>query len=125
MGVALQIRRYGAWLVDQTKTVRWSCTKLVALVGSLIVLATFLVLLALPQIDYAPDADSDDKLFSTPLLIFALVAGFASFATGVIGNIAADRCMKWRERRAPTIAEFFGNHQLTRLVGQSLAMLVR
>ena len=44
---------------------------------------------------------------------------------GVIGNIATERYLEWESERLPSVKTFFRNHDLTKLVGQSLGMVLR
>jgi hypothetical protein len=55
------------------------------------------------------------------LALFAVLA----IGTAVLGNAAYERFHAWETARLPSVREFFHNHDLARLVGQSLGMSLR
>jgi uncharacterized protein len=53
--------------------------------------------------------------------LFAVLA----IGTAILGNAAYERFRAWELERLPTVREFFHNHDLARLVGQSIGMTLR
>lgn len=95
---------------------RWCCTKLLLLAG--------LVCLALFICASAMDAKDLPAWIANGKFNFAVI-GLIGFIAGVLGNVAADRYLKWEALRLPSVKQFFQNHDLTKLVGQSLGMVLR
>jgi tetratricopeptide (TPR) repeat protein len=93
------------------------CLTTVLWVLGLGVMLLFIALTAL-------DADAYNEWVTDPRLKYTLI-GLTGFITGVFGNIAADRYLNWEALRLPSVREFFDNHHLTTLVGQSLGMILR
>lgn len=54
-----------------------------------------------------------------------LIFGIGALIFGVVGNVTADKYLKWRQERLPSLKTFFSNHDLTKLVGQALGMILR
>lgn len=96
--------------------VQWCCTKLLALGG---------LLLALVIIGLSGAEKNDLPAWLTNANLTFLLFGSGMFAAGVLGNVVADRYLKWESSRLPAVKDFFHNHHLTELVGQSLGMVLR
>ncbi|MGR9116278.1 MAG: hypothetical protein ACU85E_10970 [Gammaproteobacteria bacterium] len=62
--------------------------------------------------------------FKNPHLA-GLAVDVVGLIAGVIGNIATERYLEWESERLPSVKTFFRNHDLTKLVGQSLGMVLR
>ena len=105
----------GCFYARLPAAVRWCFTKLLKLVGILVALLAFGITSA--------DRDSLPWLQRTNFILVAI--GVLGFLLGVFGNIVADRFLKWESKRLPPVKDFFQNHHLAQLVGQSLGMLLR
>jgi len=55
----------------------------------------------------------------------ALLFAVLSVVNAIIGNWAYQHFVDWQNQRVPAVGEFFRNHHLTRLVGQSIGMVIR
>ena len=95
---------------------RWCCTKLLALGG---------LLLALVVIGLSAADESDLSRWPLNANLKFVVIGLVIFAAGFLNSVVADRYLKWESSRLPAVKDFFHNHHLTELVGQSLGMVLR
>jgi tetratricopeptide (TPR) repeat protein len=99
---------------------RWSrlCLQaLAAALGTGLALAVF-ALLATGEAEFRPFGQDWRWLSLTCFAALNLVAA-------VLGNRAYDAYRTWEDARLPSAGEFFRNHALTRLVGQSIGMTLR
>jgi len=96
---------------------RWCLQTLAAALGAGLALAVF-ALLATGEAEFRPFGQ-DWRWLS--LACFAAL----NVVAAVLGNRAYDAYRTWEDARLPSAGEFFRNHDLTRLVGQSIGMTLR
>ena len=96
--------------------VQWCCAKLWAL-GAL--------LLVLGIIGLSGAEKNDLPAWLTNANLTFLLLGSGMFAASLLNSVVADRYLKWESSRLPAVKDFFHNHHLTELVGQSLGMVLR
>ncbi len=101
-------------LVRLPNWARWLITAFIGILITAIVLAVLIL---------NGNLANWTKELSNPYLI-GLIVGFVGLIAGVLGNVASERYLDWEKARLPSVENFFRNHDLSKLVGQSLAMVL-